>query len=34
MNEPSNGVQGSVDGCTSSTLDNPPFIPRMWFVSF
>uniref|UniRef100_A0A2C9K195 P-type domain-containing protein n=1 Tax=Biomphalaria glabrata TaxID=6526 RepID=A0A2C9K195_BIOGL len=27
MNEPSSFVDGSVTGCTSSTLDNPPFVP-------
>ncbi|XP_041362596.1 lysosomal alpha-glucosidase-like [Gigantopelta aegis] len=27
MNEPSNFVDGSVSGCTSSKLDNPPFVP-------
>jgi lysosomal alpha-glucosidase len=30
MNEPSNFVDGSVSGCTSSSLDNPPFTPRMF----
>ncbi|CAF0799837.1 unnamed protein product [Didymodactylos carnosus] len=27
MNEPSNFVDGSEEGCTSSPLDNPPFTP-------
>ena len=31
MNEPSNFVDGSHDGCTTNTLDNPPFTPRMPF---
>jgi hypothetical protein len=31
MNEPSNFVDGSDNGCTSSILDNPPFTPRMRF---
>jgi hypothetical protein len=34
MNEPSNFVDGSVDGCTSSTFDNPPFTPRMYLDLF
>ena len=28
MNEPSNFVEGSVEGCTNNSLDNPPFTPR------
>ncbi len=34
MNEPSNFVDGSVSGCTNSTLDNPPFTPRMYLDLF
>ena len=30
MNEPSSFVDGSDDGCTGNTLDNPPFVPRMY----
>lgn len=29
MNEPSNFVDGSVNGCTNSTYDNPPYTPRV-----
>jgi hypothetical protein len=31
MNEPSNFVNGSVEGCTNSTLDDPPYTPGMYF---
>ena len=31
MNEPSNFVDGSDNGCTTNSLDNPPFTPRMFF---
>ncbi|KAK7112214.1 lysosomal alpha-glucosidase-like [Littorina saxatilis] len=27
MNEPSNFINGSVNGCTNSSLDHPPFVP-------
>jgi lysosomal alpha-glucosidase len=29
MNEPSNFVTGSMSGCTSNNLDNPPFVPNV-----
>ncbi|KAM9393037.1 lysosomal alpha-glucosidase [Pholidichthys leucotaenia] len=29
MNEPSNFVQGSVEGCPDSDLENPPYTPRV-----
>ncbi|XP_059156797.1 uncharacterized protein LOC131941537 [Physella acuta] len=28
MNEPSSFIDGSTDGCTNSSLDNPPFVPE------
>lgn len=28
MNEPASFVQGSVEGCPDSQLENPPFTPR------
>ncbi len=34
MNEPSNVVPGSVDGCTKNSLDNPPFTPRKYLSLF
>lgn len=27
MNEPSNFVKGSLDGCPDSDLENPPYVP-------
>lgn len=27
MNEPSNFVNGAVDGCPDSPLENPPYVP-------
>ena len=29
MNEPSNFVDGSTEGCTKSKYDNPPFTPPL-----
>ncbi|CAF0775981.1 unnamed protein product [Rotaria sp. Silwood1] len=29
MNEPSSFIDGSTDGCTDNTLDNPPFVPHV-----
>ena len=29
MNEPSNFVDGSTEGCTKSKYDNPPFTPSV-----
>ncbi|CAF1071854.1 unnamed protein product [Rotaria sordida] len=28
-NEPLNGVDGSIDGCTNNSLDKPPFVPNV-----
>lgn len=33
MNEPSNFVQGSMEGCPDSDLENPPYTPRKCTVS-
>ena len=27
MNEPSNFVNGSMEGCPNNTLEDPPFVP-------
>ena len=29
MNEPSNFVEGSFNGCTNNTLDEPPYLPSI-----
>ncbi|CAF3693223.1 unnamed protein product, partial [Rotaria sordida] len=29
MNEPSSFIDGSTDGCTDNTFDNPPFVPHV-----
>lgn len=29
MNEPSNFYNGHVDGCQSTSLDNPPYLPNV-----
>lgn len=30
MNEPSNFVQGSIDGCPSNTMEHPPYVPHIY----
>lgn len=30
MNEPASFVQGSVEGCPDSELENPPYTPSKW----
>ena len=34
MNEPSSFVDGSSDGCTDNSFDNPPYTPRMYYSNF
>lgn len=29
MNEPSNFLNGQIDGCPNSVLDNPPYTPKV-----
>ena len=31
MNEPSNFVEGSLNGCTQNSLDEPPYVPSKLF---
>lgn len=30
MNEPSNFVQGSLNGCPSNNIEKPPFVPGIY----
>jgi len=34
MNEPSNFVTGSTQGCTKGKLDNPPYAARQCILGF
>lgn len=29
MNEPSNFLNGQINGCSQSELDNPPYVPKV-----